>query len=147
MVINFTRKLSEAKPHEKDAYYCVCRSMIDILGKVEITKEDEGKVNISSQFLSEGKEIKDLSFFFRFEDWGGSGGTFYYFLALKRLSVPSHIHGLYFETSENGAVNLSGSVTGSGYRAVEVRDGSHYNEYQYDGICTYLDSDLVVGGP
>ena len=142
-MITFDRRLSDARQFEREAYCCLQRSIIDILHKQELTNEDESKVFISAQALTKSTEARDLSVFFRYEEFGGSGGTYYYFLALKRAEKPSYSHGLYFDTSEAGQISISRDLNEYGYRVIEARDRSLYKEYQFIGECAYIDSELL----
>tara|TARA_R110002020_G_scaffold185680_1_gene383477 strand:+ start:286 stop:537 length:252 start_codon:yes stop_codon:yes gene_type:complete len=69
--------------------------------------------------------------FFRIDDIGGSGATYYYFLAMRIDGRTDYSFALRFETSENGKVELTDQNTESGYSVVIVRDGPHQDEYIY----------------
>jgi hypothetical protein len=130
MRIRFSRSVKAARDFEINALYSIKRTIFGALGKEGDFEKIISNGRISSQFLSEGNSISDLSVFFRFDLVGGSGSTCYFFLAMRNESLSGYVFGLDFESSEAGFVELSPSKF-SLYKAITIKDREYKAIYEY----------------
>lgn len=104
MVLAFDRTLAEARPFERAAFAVIARRVVEVVGRD--WPDTIRDIHLSAQFLGGGRDPDRLSVFFRLASVGGSGATFYFFLARHDGATEARVYGLSAITSEAGAVEL-----------------------------------------
>lgn len=126
------RTYDSSKTYDKSALESVMRVAYDVFGKDYYDRFTK-TLEVSDQFLHDGKAANDLSVLFKSVDFGGSGGTYYFILALKRKGQSYFSYGLNFQTDEAGEVLLTNTNTESGYKIIATVDRGTNKEYAYIG--------------
>lgn len=108
----------------------ISRRIIEVVGDDYENTIDETLV--SSQSLSgTSGGIDDFSVFFRLASVGGSGATFYYFLAFADRAINQRVYGLNWTSDEGGTVELDDSGLANGYMNISVYDSTGSENAQW----------------